>query len=166
MNELTEEIEKRIDDLGPSGFVDKHAVVLNVADLVEVPYTHFKDLQNDLYSGRTIVRLSPFGRRISSEMFSLFASSYQRNLATMIIAGGYLAPVLGIGSAIFTENWWWLVLLVAPLVTMRRVKGIYSKALFDAMGSSEKAFCFAFCGDVITVETADNKIRSRGRQPL
>ena len=44
MNELTEEIEKRIDDLGPSGFVDKHAVVLNVADLVEVPYTHFKDL--------------------------------------------------------------------------------------------------------------------------
>ena len=166
MNEPIQEVESNIDGLGSSGFFDKHGVAVSIAKLEEVPYTDFSEFQNDLRGGRTTVRLSPFGRGISSGMFSLFASSYQRKLATMLSVSGYSAPILGIGLAIFIDNWWWLLSLFVPLITMRRVKGIYSEALFDAIGASERAFCLAFCEDVITVETADGKIWSRGREPL
>lgn len=166
MNEDVRTVEMNIDDLGPSGFFEKHDVLFKVADLDEVPYTSFEELQKDLHNGQAIARISPYGAGYSSGTFSLFASPLQRRLLSMILLSSYIAAAIGIGLAVFADGWWWLLLLFAPLVAMKRGKKIYTEALFKAIEASEKAFCFAFCGNVIILETADGKIRARGMEPL
>lgn len=160
-----EAVEKNIDALGPSGLFEKHNVKFNVSDLEEVPYSDFAQLQHDLVDGHAIVRLST-GGNASSGIFSLFASPVQKRLVTSIALSSYVAAVLGIGLAVFGAGWWWLLTMLAPIVAMRRGKRIYSEALFRAIGTSEKAFCFAFCGNAITLETTDGAIRARGKPPL
>ena len=59
-----------------------------------------------------------------------------------------------------------LLLLFAPIIALRLQKRIYLSVLFNTIFNSEKAFCLAFCGNFITVETPDGKIRERGMAPL
>ncbi len=166
MAEQIETVEKNIDDLGPSGFFEKHDVKFSVSELEEVPYSDFGALQSDLRAGQVIVRTSPYGNGYSSGVFSVFASPFQKRLVSMISLSSYLAAAIGIGLTIFSYSWWWLLLLLAPFVAMKRAKTIYLEALFQAIGASEKAFCFAFCGNVITLETTDGKIHARGMATL
>jgi hypothetical protein len=159
-------VESNIETLRPSGFFEKHDVVSAVADIKELPYHDYGALRQDLLHGRAIVRLSPFGSGISSGIFSLFATSGQKRLFTFLSAFGFLAAATGIGLAVFGQGWWWLALILTPIFTLKRGKHIYSNALFRAVGNSEKAFCFAFCGNIVTLETSDGKIRSRGQEPV
>lgn len=158
--------ERNIDALGATGFFEKHNVVLNVAGIEELPYGEFGDVQSEIDSGRTIIRIAPFGRGISQSTLTLFASPFQKFLTSALSALTFLVPLSGIALAIFLENWWWLALVAIPFITISIGKRIYLRALFNTVGSSEKAFCFAFCGNWITVETPDGKIRSRGQAPL
>ncbi len=73
MNENIQAVEQNIDALEPSGFFDKHNVVLRIAKIDEAPYTDFNALRDDLLAGRAIVRLAP-STGISSGVFSLFVS--------------------------------------------------------------------------------------------
>ena len=159
-------IEQNIENLGRTGFFDKHSVASDVTELDAFPYPNFSELQDGLRGGRAIVRLSPFGSGISSSMFSLLATRSQKRLFRVVTATGYLAGIAGVVLTIFGDSWWWLALLPTPLVTMRWGKRIYCDALFHAVGNSEKAFCLAFCGNMITVETADGTIWSHGRPPI
>lgn len=161
-----EAVEKNIEELRPSGFFEKHDVKLTVAELKEVPYSDFEVLQRDLRTGQAVVRTSPFGAGISSGVFSLFASPSEKQFVSLLTLSSYAAAAIGIGLTIFADGWWWLLMVLAPFIAMKRAKSIYSEALFNAIGASEKAFCFAFCGNVITLETADGKIHARGMATL
>lgn len=166
MSEQIEAVEKNIDDLGPSGFFEKHDVKFSVSELEEVPYNDFGSLQNELRSGQAIARTSPYGEGYPSGMFSLFAIPLQQRFASMVTISSFAAAIIGISLTIFADSWWWLLLVLLPFVALRRVKAIYTEALFEAIGASEKAFCFAFYGNVITLETPDGTIHSRGMAPL
>lgn len=165
MSEAIQDIEENIEAMRPSGFFEKHDVVLGVADIPEIPYGTFGDLQADLVAGRATARLAPT-TGVSSGAFSLFASPKDRKLVSVFSVSAFVAPIVGIGLAVFGSTWWWLVLVFIPFVVMRHTKAIYSKALFNAIGASEKAFCFAFCGYIITLEAPDGRIHFRGRDPL
>ena len=166
MTDHIQVIEENMAKLAQTGYLDKHAVASDVSELEEFPYSNFGDLQHDLRGGRATVRLSPFGAGISSAMFSMLATPVQKRLFPLITASGYMAGIAGIGLAIFAGRWWWLVLLPTPLFTMRWGKRVYCDALFYAVGNSEKAFCLAYCGNMITVEATDGTIWSHGRPPI
>lgn len=161
-----EVVEKNIEELRPLGFFEKHDIKFTVAELEEVPYSDFEVLQRDLRSGQAIARTSPFGAGVSSAVLSLFASPSQKRFITMLTLSSFAAAAMGIGLTIFADSWWWLPLVLAPFIAIKRAKSIYSEALFSAIGASEKAFSFAFCGNIITLETADGMIHARGRATL
>ena len=154
-------IEKNIDALEQSGFFENYNIRFSVSDIDEVPYTEFAELQFDLFNGDSIVRVAPFGLRYSYGVFSIFASPSQRRFSFMTSLLGFVVPVLGIGLTIFADGWWWLLLLSAPLIVIKITKSIFLKVLFEGISISEKAFCFAFCGSTITLETPDGKIHHR-----
>ena len=162
MNERLDDVERLIDGLA-ARFADKHDMVFDIASIVELPYEDF----NDMRRGNVTVRVAPWGRGYSSAVFSLFANSTQKFMLPVLFVGGViLLPIIGVVLAILTGSWWMLLLLFAPIIALRLQKRIYLSVLFNTIFNSEKAFCLAFCGNFITVETPDGKIRERGMAPL
>jgi hypothetical protein len=153
------DVERNIDHLLSTGFGAKHNVTTAVAQIPELDYNEYDALNADLISGKVIVRQAPGGpMRI---LFTLFATKTQSTVFDMLAIASFALPLAGIALGIFV-SWWWLLLVLAPMVTMSLSKRVYLAALFGPIGSSEKAFCFAFCAKAITVELRDGKICYRG----
>ena len=163
MNKHLDDVDRLIDHLIARGFADKHEIVFDIGSIVELPYEDFGDMRR----ATVIVRVAPWGRGYSSAVFSLFANSMQKFMVTVLFVGGViLLPIIGVVLAFLTGSWWLLLLLLTPIIALRLQKKIYLGALFKTIFESEKAFCLAFCGNYITVETPDGKIRERGMAPL
>lgn len=155
MNDHRAEIESNIFDLRAAGFGDRQNVDWTVRDIEELPYESFEDLHSDVVSGDAIVRMAPGG--ISSAVFSVLATRARKRLFNFLAVLMFGLPIAGIALGIFLSGWWF-VLLLYPVLAFRLGRAVYQSALFDAVAISEAAFCFAFCGAVVTVETRDGVI--------
>jgi len=161
MNTNIQRIEQNINNLLSTGFAEKHNVVVEVAKIPELEYGNFDDLKSDLISGKTTIRIAPFGQGIGKGMFEIWATKRHKLLFNSISVLTYFLPIAGILLGVFL-SYWWLLLLLVPATTIPLGKKVYLSALFGAVGASEKAFCFAYCGNIITVERQDGTIRYRG----
>ena len=159
MNNHVQTIENNIDEILSTDFSTKHDVVVKIEDIPELQYDNFSDFKSDMISGTVIVRMAPGGPK--SGLFTLTATKTQRNVFNTSYIMGFLLPISGIILGI-VHNYWWFLLLPMPIFALRLGKKVYLSALFGSIGASEKAFCFAFCGNAITVECGDGTICYRG----
>ena len=159
MNKHAPRIEENIDNILSTGFAEKHDVAVKVENIRELQYNDFGDLKSDMFSGDVIVRMAPGA--ISGGMFAIVATNIQKIQNAALGVSVFILPISGIMLGIFV-NYWWFLLIIAPAFTLPLQKKVYLSALFNAVGDSEKAFCFAFCGNAITVECRDGTMCYRG----
>lgn len=153
--------EKNIQAIVDSGFGERHNLVLRVEDIEEIPVDNFEYLQDMFLQGNAIIRQMP--ARTSNTIFQLLASRSERwsfNIVSMLT---YIIPLAGIVLA-FVYSWWYLLLFIAPVITIPKSKKIYLRTVFRRCMLSEVIFCFAFCGQYITLELPLFGILYRGME--
>ncbi|MCK4307592.1 hypothetical protein KAW50_05130 [candidate division WOR-3 bacterium] len=150
MNHFISSMEQKITELINSEVGKKYDLVLSLREIEEIPVNDYGKLQELMRSGEAILRQYPSD--ISSPTFSIIATPAESTLFNTISPVlTILVPLAGIICS-FIFSWWFLLLLLSPIIGIRFGKRIYLHALFNRSANSEKAFCFLFCSQLITLE--------------
>ncbi len=152
------DIESTIDTIVNSEFGQRHNVVVKLSEIKEIPISHFSELQSALASGNAVMRQFPLSTCGST--LSIIASPSEKRIIDIMSMSTFVVPIIGIICA-FIFSWWFLLFIIYPLISIAIGKRIYLKVLFDRATNSEKAFCFLFCGRLITLELPGVGIISR-----
>lgn len=158
MNDEISTIEQTIKKLTNSQFGEKFNIVLNLNQIEEIPIDNFEKLQELLRSGSAILRQYPLST--GSGTFDVISTNAEKRSFNLVSALSILIPILGIILS-FVYSWWFLLLVLSPIITTRFGKRIYLRALFNRAANSEIAFCFLFCGNCITLELPGHGIIER-----
>ena len=152
------EIEAKITKLAESDFGLKHGVVLMLRDIYEIPVNSFEDLQDRLQTGAAVLRMAPCS--VSGPTFGVIATPSESRLSSVLAFLTFVVPVAGLVCSFFL-SWWCLLLLLFPVMGYKLGKQVYLRVLFHRAMNSEKAFCFLFCGGLITLELPGHGILYR-----
>lgn len=151
-------MESTIDTMVNSEFGQKHNVVSKLSDIKEIPISDYAELQSALASGSALIRQFPLSTCGST--FSIIASPTEIRIFNIISMSTFVVPIIGIICA-FIFSWWFLIFIIYPFISIKIDKQIYLQVLFDRATNSEKAFCFLFCGRLITLDLPGVGIISR-----
>jgi hypothetical protein len=141
-----EETIERIVENVPS---KEYEITLELRKIPEIPIDDFATLKETLIIGDSAVR-ARFGST-SWTMFRIFSKPWDKIKLYILSLLTYGLPILGIILAI-VFSWWYVLLLLSPVVTIPLTKRVYLKALFRYLAASEAVFCFLFSGGYIVLE--------------
>lgn len=109
-------IEQTIKELTNSEFGDKFNIVLSLNQIEEIPIDNFDKLQELLRSGSAILRQYPLST--GSGTFDVISTNAEKRSFNLVSALSILMPILGIILS-FVYSWWFLLLVLSPIVTTR-----------------------------------------------
>jgi uncharacterized membrane protein YphA (DoxX/SURF4 family) len=102
---ISQKIEETIKFLEDKG----SPIRRRIADIDEVPFDQFEDLQRSLGKRETIIFLSSLN--YDTTVFSLFSTKIESLLGTIYLAIPYLVMIASIPLSIITSNYWILTLI-------------------------------------------------------
>lgn len=158
LNQNVSSMEQKITDLVNSEFGEKYDFILNLRKIEEIPVNDYGELQELMISGEAVLRQYPLST--ASSTFNIIATPAESTLFTIFSALTIIVPLAGLICS-FVFSWWFVLFLLFPILSIRFSKRIYLHALFNRSANSEKAFCFLFCGQFITLELAGHGIITR-----
>lgn len=144
------ESENTINKIINSDFGIKYSLKSKLEEIIEIPIKDFPKIQNLISSGEATMRMAPVS--IDGTTFDIIATPFENRISTIYMVIGFLGPIAGIILA-FIYSWLWLLLVVvAPIVSMKLNKKTYLHALFNRAYNSEIIFSYLFTAGKITIE--------------
>jgi len=144
------ENEKIIMSLIRSDVGEKYSLASKIQDIEELPIKKFSGIQKLIFSGGAFIRLAPVS--IDDTTFNIVSTPFEKRLSTLYSLIMFLGPITGLILS-FAFSWYWFFLvLLAPIISMKLLKRIYRRVLFKAAVNSEIVFSYLFTVGKITIE--------------
>jgi len=124
----------------------------SLTQIPKFPFDNFDQLLSYLRKGDGI--LQRFSINYDADIYTMFASTLEKNLHTFLSISAFLFPFACIALA-FIQSIWWIAGIPYFFFALGKSKKLYNRVILKAALKSELNFCFLYATKQVCLTTPD-----------